>query len=297
MASVEVAPMNSSQSGIIGQLVKWLKAIPRSALLSMVGPSLLLICGYLGWRYYGAKHFDATFYGIDKANIQLTQQPPWLKVSVVDQVFDESALGRLSLFDSQTPSIIARAFSAHPAIRKTRRVQPEAGGRVTVSVEYRNPVAMVCLHSPHDPSAPPKWHPVDGESYILPTKGNFTEKDVNNYIWIFANDVRTDVERYDGDLFRDPQIADAAALCAVLVQVRDKVQAKIVKVNPALVTDRTRWSLSIETHDQGPRIIWGSAPGMEGTNEPRYDAKLTRLLELASDRSEWSKDIIDLTQF
>ena len=303
MASVEVSTMNSrqsensSQTGIIGLLLGWLKAIPRSALLSMIGPSLLLVCGYLGWRYYGAKHYDATFYGINKANIEITPQPEWIRSSVVDQVYDESGLGRLSLFDSQTPSIIAQAFGAHPVIRKVRRVQPMAGGRVAVAVEYRSPVAMVCVQPPSgDASTPPKWLPVDGESFILPTKGNFTEKDVNNYIWIFANGIRSDIERYDGRVFDDPQIKDAAALCAVLVHVKERVQAKIVKVTAAPTTERTRWLLSIDTHGNGPHILWGSAPGMEAPSEPKYDSKLRKLLELASDRNEWSKDVIDLTQ-
>lgn len=297
MASVEVSTMISSQSGILGHLIRWVKAIPRAALLSMIGPSLLLICGYLGWRFYGAKHYDATFYGINKANIEITKQPDWIRTSVVDQVYDENSLGRLSLFDSQTPSIVARAFSAHPVIRKTQRVQPLSGGKVQVSVEYRMPVAMVCVQPPGDAAdQPPKWHPIDGESYILPTKGNFTEKDVNNYIWILANGIRSDIERYDGRQFEDPQIRDAASLCAVLVHVKDKVQAKVVKVTAAPATERTRWALSIDTHGNGPRILWGSAPGMESTSEPKYDVKLKRLLEIASDRAQWSQELIDLTQ-
>ncbi len=309
MASAEVTPTSTTQSLFWTQLAGWLRAIPRSALLSMIGPSLLLLCGYFGWRFYGAKQYDATFHGINKANVVINDQPPWIKISVVDQVFDESGIDRLSLFDSQTPAIIARTFDAHPAIRKTRRVQPLAGGKISISAEYRIPVAMVCLQPASNEQGVPKWLPIDGESYILPTEGlvnkewvsYFNNEDVNKYIWIFANDLRSDVVRNCGAPFNDSRIEDAALLCKLLSPYKDQLKIKSVSVSAAPFVDKTRWMLTIETkgdgaQTDGPRILWGSSPGLESLREPKYEEKLTRLLDIASDRVQWSQSSIDLTK-
>ncbi len=118
MASAEVTPPTQSQPLFWNHVLKWIRSIPRAALLSMIGPSLIMLLCYFGWRFYGAKHFDLKFHGIAKENIVITPAPAWLKSSVVEQVFDGSGLGNVSLLDGQAPAVIARAFDAHPAVRR-----------------------------------------------------------------------------------------------------------------------------------------------------------------------------------
>ncbi|XZE36754.1 hypothetical protein SH501x_002338 [Pirellulaceae bacterium SH501] len=298
MASAEVNPPSSSQPVFWSHLLQWIRSIPRSAILSMVGPSLLLVLGYFGWRFYGAKHYDAAFYGIEKTSIVINSQPAWLKTSIVDQVFADSGIGKLSMLDSQTPAMIARAFDAHPAIRKTHRVEPRAGGQVFVSVEYRIPVGMV--HLPADASdetgrASPRWLPVDGEGVLLPTVGFFEKEDVLNYIHIFASNLSLDMQRKVGTPFGDPKVEDAAKLCALLASIREQAKIVAVYVHPAPMVEKTRWLLEIETQG-GPRILWGSAPGMESIHEPSFKDKYSRLKDIASNRDEWSKGQIDLSR-
>ena len=143
MAAVETPSNKNSPPFLWKQLLGWTQGIPRAAILSLVGPGILLLVGYLGWRYYGAKTLDGVFYAVKPESIHVTNTPPWLKTDIVKEVFEGSNLGKMSLLDDQTAAVIARAFDAHPWIRKTYRVQKMAGGQILVNVEYRTPIAMV----------------------------------------------------------------------------------------------------------------------------------------------------------
>jgi hypothetical protein len=117
--------------------------IPRVGLLSILGPSVLLIAGYWLWISYGAKHLDRTRYGLRQENILLTAQPPWIRSPVLEEVYRGSDLGRLNVLDRQMSPTVSTAFQMHPWIRKVFRVQKLAGEQVEVLVEYREPLAMV----------------------------------------------------------------------------------------------------------------------------------------------------------
>ena len=90
-----------------------LKSIPRSAILSTVGPVALMLTGYLGWRYYGAEALDTKYYALREENIHISDKPVWLRSNVVSEVFQESRLDRMSLLDDQTSAVIAKIGRAH----------------------------------------------------------------------------------------------------------------------------------------------------------------------------------------
>jgi len=313
MASAEVNTANQTQPVFWTHLGNWIRLIPRSAVLSMIGPSVLLLIGYFGWRFYGAKSYDAAFYGLRKENLVLTQPPVWLKESIVEEVFQASGLENLSLLDSQTPAVLARTIDQHPAVRKTHRVQPVSGGQIFVSVEYRTPVAMVhCelndevreslkvrkidLHTSGDDL----FVPIDKDGVLLP-ESNFSQSDVMNYLWIYADELRFDPDWKHGSKFTDPRIIEAARLCNLLAPYRSQVKAERVVVFPSKDKEdgKFRYELAIETATPGPTIIWGAAPElgqMEGSIDPVSRSKMSKLLDAASDRNQWSKGTIDLTK-
>ncbi|MCE2810044.1 MAG: hypothetical protein LW850_06535 [Planctomycetaceae bacterium] len=160
------------------------RAIPKAAILSMVGPMALLLAGYLGWRFYGAKALDTTYYALKKENIHLSYRPPWLKSDIVAEVFEQRELGRMSLLDDLTSTVIAREFDAHPWIKKTHRVHRMAGGQIMISAEFRQPVAMVHCDADLDSTSggigQESFLPVDSEGILLPTK-DFSQEDIPNY--------------------------------------------------------------------------------------------------------------------
>jgi len=311
MASAEVNTANQTQPIFWNHLGNWIRLIPRSALLSMMGPSLLLLIGYFGWRFYGAKSYDAAFYGLRKENLILTQPPVWLKDSIVEQVFHASGLENLSLLDSQTPAVLARTIDQHPAVRKTHRVQPVSGGQIFVSVEYRTPVAMVHCELNDEirevlklrkvelnTSGDDLFVPIDKDGVLLP-ESNFSQSDVMNYLWIYADELKFDPDWKHGNKFTDPRIIEAARLCNLLAPYRSQVKAERVVVVQAKVGGKSPYRLAIETASPGPTVVWGEAPElppMEGSIDPVSRSKISKLLDAASDRNQWSKGLIDLTK-
>jgi hypothetical protein len=241
----------------------------------------------------------------------LTQPPVWLKDSIVEQVFHASGLENLSLLDSQTPAVLARTIDQHPAVRKTHRVQPVSGGQIFVSVEYRTPVAMVHCELNDEirevlklrkvelnTSGDDLFVPIDKDGVLLP-ESNFSQSDVMNYLWIYADELKFDPDWKHGNKFTDPRIIEAARLCNLLAPYRSQVKAERVVVVQAKVGGKSPYRLAIETASPGPTVVWGEAPelpSMEGSIDPVSRSKISKLLDAASDRNQWSKGLIDLTK-
>ncbi len=298
MASSDTQTKPSTSPLFWSHLWRGLQAIPRAAILSLIGPSILLLVGYMGWRYYGAKALDSTFYALKQENVHLTNTPTWLRTNIVEEVYQGSGLGRMSLLDDQTAAVVARAFDAHPWIRKTYRVQKMAGGQLLVNVEYRVPVAMVYCQSEPDETtgnaARESFLPIDSQGVLLPTK-DFTQSDVPNYLLIYARNIRAADHRRVGTPMGDSQIEEAVLLCRELQSIRTEANIVGVYVYPSRRAGKAKWALEITTRG-GPRIMWGSAPGLEGIGEPHAALKMRRLLEITSNKELWTQPEFDLSE-
>lgn len=274
------------------------KAIPKAAILSMVGPMALLLAGYLGWRYYGAKALDTTYYALKQENIHISDKPSWLKSDVISEVFEQSGLANMSLLDDQTSAVIAKAFDNHPWIKKTHRVHRMAGGQIMINAEFRQPLAMV--HCQAEPNASTgnmdqeSFLPVDADGVLLPTK-DFSQDDIPNYMLIYAQNIRASDYPRVGMILADPQITEAILLCRFVGPFRNQSLSKISSVyvypNPS---GKPRWKLELTTKG-GPRVMWGSAPTHESSTEPTANTKLKRLVEIFNDNTQWAQAEVDLT--
>jgi hypothetical protein len=306
-------------------------AIPKAAILSMVGPIALLLTGYLGWRFYGAKALDSTYYALKKENIHISDPPPWLRSDVVAEVFSESGLERMSLLDDQTSAVIAKAFDTHPWVRKTHRVQRMAAGQIMVNLEFRQPIAMVhCLsdvqaqvggpsgdadnmpdvspaskgvvandaqgEASQDAAGQESFLPVDTEGVLLPTK-DFSQADIANYLLIYGQNIKAVDYPRVGMVLNDSQVQEAIMLARLIEPLRSSGQMKLssIYVYPSGASPRSRWKLELTTKG-GPRILWGSPPGKEASGEPTANTKLKRLVELARDPKRVGSSEVDLTQ-
>lgn len=293
MASAEMESQPRPQPLFWRHLGMWLRSIPRSAILSMVGPFLLCVLGYFGWRYYGAAKLDLAYYGLRKENVHLPPQPRWMRsTNVLDEVFEGSALSNLSLLDSQTPAAIARVFDAHPCVRKTHRVQRTAG-QIIINLEYRQPVAMIALPKDEKLGAGDSvFYAVDSDSVLLDDK-NFIREDIPNYITVFCK-MEKPSELVKGKPFGDQRIAEAVRLCTFLLQYREGAKLTRLYVYPPRAVGKSRSWLELETLNES-RIQWGSAPGLELPGENTASAKLKMLIEFSSDGKETKNRSIDLS--
>ncbi|RMF39427.1 MAG: hypothetical protein D6753_13785, partial [Planctomycetota bacterium] len=190
------------------------RCVPGAGFLFAVIP--LVVLGYVGWYFYGAEHLDRALYSLQKENLHVTAQPAWVGGDVVEEVFTQARLDRLSLLDPAATAAVAQAFEAHHWVKAAARVTKESGGVVHVDLIYRRPLAMVYFApSPNDSgeSSAAGFFPVDEDAIVLPTQ-DFDGSKVFEYFLIFADGARP-----SGDVgmpFGDPRIADAVELCRLL---------------------------------------------------------------------------------
>jgi hypothetical protein len=297
--------------------------IPRVGLLSILGPSVLLIAGYWLWISYGAKHLDRTRYGLRQENILLTAQPPWIRSPVLEEVYRGSDLGRLNVLDRQMSPTVSTAFQMHPWIRKVFRVQKLAGEQVEVLVEYREPLAMVFEEAMAKSSAgwaatrtslPPggegtaedstasssmNFYPVDVDGVLLPTK-DFRPEEIPNYMLIYAQG-STPVGKKVGGEYGDSRIREALMICRLVRDERQALELERVYVYQDPDSEGpAKWIFELTTRRK-TRVYWGHAPGREVAGEPGSPAKLRKLRELLlnptpEQASEKSFDLVKLAR-
>ncbi len=291
-----------------------LARIPKIAFISVLGPFVLLVVGYLLWVNYGAKHLNTSLYGVLAENMIVTPQPAWIQSPVLTEVFQDSDLGRLSTLDRQMSSAVYNAFRKHPWIRKVFRVQKLAGAQVQVDVEYREPLAMVYCEVPNEvdsqerpnatklqkPVSTPiqkgdrtiAFLPVDVDGVLLPTK-DFTREQVPQFMLIYAQSAAP-LGMVGGE-YGDARVKEALLLCRLLKDDREKMGIERVYVYPDPASEGpSRWTLEITTRTK--KIRWGHPPGLESPGEPGSPSKLRKLgdILLRPKPSESSQTEFDL---
>ena len=263
--------------------------IPGGALLFCLAP--LLVLGYFAWRNWGAEHLDKALYAVRIENLVTTPQPTWIRSSNVrEEVFKNGGLGQLSVLDPQASATIAHAFESHSWVQRASRVQKLPGGKVTVDIVYRRPVAMVYYKGHHSDSGTSQinkpiktgYYPVDDEGVVLPT-ADFDSSQVPGYFLVFAEDASppSDV----GMAFSDTRIKQSLSLCRLLESARVELRLKQIFVErDERMTGPSPWIMRIKTSDN--RFIdWGHAPGNEVAGEPSAQEKLANLLKWHADAS------------
>ena len=268
--------------------------IPGGALLFAIAP--LLILGYLAWKNWGAEHLDVALYAVRIENLVATPQPTWIRTTKVrEEVFKNSGLGQLSVLDPQASATIAHAFESHSWVQHASRVQKLPGGKVTVDIVYRRPIAMVYYDSRANPISAQieeRFFPVDEEGVVLPTE-DFDKSQVRSSYFMVIAEAATPPSDV-GMTYSDTRIKQALALCRWLDPVRVELRLeRIIVERDERVGGPSRCVMRIITSDK--RIMnWGHAPGCEVPGEPTAKEKLTNLIKWNADASSTLQ--IDLTK-
>ncbi len=259
-------------------------AVPGGALLFAMIP--LVVFGYLGWYHYGSKRLDQALYALNIERIHLTQQPPWIKTSVLEEVFQGHRLDRVNLLDPAASATIASAFETHPWIEKASRVQKEHGGGVNVDVVYRKPLALVQVYyyqtdASGNASSERKegYYPVDSKGVVLPVN-DFKQNQslVWDYLMIEVEGMEN-ASAQPGLPINDHRVQEALKLALFLQSKADpkKLGLQWVRVRRDInVTSASPWILELWTSDQR-MITWGRSPGAETAGESPADQKLASL--------------------
>lgn len=283
----------------ISNLIATLRLLPRTVVLSLVGPACLLILGYIGWSYYGAIKLDHALYSLELQHIHATPQPDWIPVSVSEEVYEGSRLRQVSLLNTQATETIAHAFNMHPWVRRTSMVTKKAGGEVQVDLEYRKPVAMVWLDATSrliqnnsiensaqtvSNSEEPRFYlAVDEEGVLLPYPAG-SKIQIHDFLVIFISPNGTTTQNNAGERFEDIRVPSAAKLCALLESFRQplKLEGVYVYRDPNFGGSSQSFLEVVTQSVDGKtqRVIWGHAPGEEVPNEAKVEAKLARLVDI-----------------
>jgi hypothetical protein len=277
-----------------------LSRVPGGALLFAVLP--LTILSYLGWYHFVAERVDEALYSLSVENIKLSEPPPWVAGDLVKDVYDTTALNRISLLDPDASPMIARAFETHRWIHSTTRVSKSYNEGVEVEVVYRKPLAMLIVST--ETVQPPAtleefqssdsqnlgMFPLDKEGVILP---QIAPELVDDFFYVIAPGAQ--VTSQEGLPCNDPSIVAALSLCSTLESFREKLGLKsVVVARDFNSTSQEPWLLTLNTQDNR-QIMWGHPPGYELSGEPSVQDKLTRLSAWLESSSSVASSI-DLTR-
>ena len=249
------------------------RLIKAPASLAIISPAVLILGSYLAWNKWGSQHVAQQYYGVELSAIQVTSPPAYVRSDVTQSVYQDTAMGGLSLLDRTATAKIASAFSMHPWVRNVSSVRKLPGGSVDVRLEYREPVAMTRVFKPHYAANEKYYLPIDGEGVLLPSE-EFSRSETRDFIHI--NVPGADSNQRPGSRFGDSRVEAAAKLAAILAPFRDQAGIKSIEVggDPRL-SEVPQLELTTQT---GQRIWWGSTPGYESPGERTTEMKLQTLL-------------------
>jgi hypothetical protein len=273
--------MAAESKSITNWFALLMHAVPGGTLIFALIP--LVVCGYLGWYHYGARKLDQALYSLQLPQIQVTAQPPWIKTSVLEDVFQSKGLDRINLLDPSASATIAGAFETHPWIEKTVRVRKKQGGSVDVDVIYRKPLAMVKVYyyqtdanGQRSSKRKEGFFPVDAKGVILP------ESDFKQNQAMLLDYLMIDIDQLEhpnaqpGMPFNDIRVMEALKLIAYLESKSDPKQLGLQWVHvraDSRPTSVNPWLFELWTTDKH-LIIWGHAPGEESGSEASAENKL-----------------------
>ena len=258
--------------------------VPGGALLFALIP--LVVCGYLGWYYYGSKTLDQTLYSLRMDQVQVTDQPRWILSSVLSEVYKTNRLDRINLLDPSASASIASAFETHPWVEKTTRVRKVQGRGVMVDVIYRRPVAMIQVHYyPTDETGSPSqdqkegYYPVDYKGIVLPVR-DFNQNLATDWDYpIIEIENMEHSGAQAGLTFNDSRVMEALRLLNFLEkQMEPKLLGiRWIRVRRDIgLSGATPWILELWTSDQ-KTILWGRSPGEEAVGESTAERKLAEM--------------------
>jgi hypothetical protein len=242
------------------------------------------------WGRWGAPLTAAGDFVVTPERMTVTPQPTWIGTNVKAEVVRAAALTRLDLRDPRLVGQVAQAFALHPWVAKVVRVEKRFPPWVQVELEYRRPVLVIKLDSQGEKDL----LVVDEQSMLLPS-GDFAPTAARSYLRIMAAG-ETPAGVY-GTPWGSQRIAGAARLAAAWGK----------RWQPPglywIVASRGRsgeLAYELRTQDDKVRVIWGSLPGRETTDEPSAEQKIAALERYVHDKGALNKveepTVIDLCE-
>lgn len=244
------------KSGRARRMLKWL-------------PLLLILSIAPAARDQLPKLSDRPEYQLDLSKLTLDPAPSGaVPADLLERVFEQAeADDKLSILNATTVKQLAELVGQSPWVRSIRRVEIGYPARGTISVEYRQPVAVIDVDG--------AWYPVDVDGIVLPPK-DFTLAQAMAYPRVVGVKVRP--RGQPGRQWANPVVLAGARIADVLRADWNDLGLDSIHPRPDQ-DDATPWQdLQFDLWTVGKsRIAWGRAPGSPHPGELSPDQKLTRL--------------------
>ncbi|MBM98660.1 MAG: hypothetical protein CMJ77_05995 [Planctomycetaceae bacterium] len=279
--------MSVKESGglrrLIGQLFRPLEGKTWFTAATLMGFCALGLTCYFLWNHYGHKLFQHEHYGFDPNQIQVTEQPDWIRSNVTENAIAFGSLEDANLLDQEFVLQVKQAFAVQPWVKRVKFVNKQYPSSVEVELEYRRPIAMVEVPAGmFEDFDEPGLLPVDIDGCLLPVE--LSEQEAAEYPWISG--INTSPAAPPGNAWGDKRVLHAARIIGLLEEIWGPLQLSRIEVpNQALITDTNGQSYNLITRSRR-KFAWGSAPGAEQTGEDPAKEKvalLRRILESNQD--------------
>lgn len=214
-------------------------------------------------------------YRLSTKEIRLVPAPERpIPVNLLEQIRLQNHLPReLSLLDPGLCEKLGTAFARHPWVARVVSVQKSFPAQVTVTLEYRRPVAMVQVKGGRIP--------IDAAGTVLPSE-DFGVADVVNYPTIRQAGSSSLVRQ--GGRFKHPGLYGAVQLAELLGAKWNSLGLEAIEL--PRIQDGTQAADDIQLQLQakvGSSILWGRAPGTDHPGELTAEQKVARLEKYLSE--------------
>jgi hypothetical protein len=263
----------------LSRALAWSQQGPGAAVVLIGGflvVGLIFVVGsMIAWRRWGGLVARDPRFTITADNLELPEQPAWIRANVKEEVMRDGNLAAVNLLDPQATMRVARACEVHTWVADVRRVRKQYPSRLVVELEYRKPVAMVEVKMGEERGL----LPIDGRGVLLPPQ-DFTSEQCRDFLRLAAGE--TYPAGPAGTAWGDERVIGAAQIASLLAdQWRELGLHRVVAVAK---NDPQRRRFADPTYELTTRsptlVIWGHAPGKELNTEASAAEKIVRLEQL-----------------
>ncbi|MCA9189648.1 MAG: hypothetical protein R3E01_03815 [Pirellulaceae bacterium] len=252
------------------------------------------------WKTYAHRVLESPQHRLTLENLEITPPPDWITSDIRHDVFVGNSLAQYNIEHQELTIQLRQAFRNHPWVRDIGDICKRYGGKVTVDLHYRRPVAVVKVVTESRAGV----LPIDGDAVRLPNDDvdltdpqavAAAEQRFGSYprIWID----NTFPIGPPGTPWGDPRVADAVQIITNIGAYWSKLDLFAIDAiddQTRIGSDSSTTLYRLFTHNN-TRILWGHAPGREAPGEPKLPEKLKRLVNwLQSGRQLEAGQMFDL---
>jgi hypothetical protein len=220
------------------------------------------------WKQHSTQIANEQF-RLTADKIQLTQQPPWIRSNLKENVVTGSSLDDSTLLDGDVVQKVRDAFAVDPWVEKVVKIQKSADS-IDVTVEYRKPVAMVEFGGKH-------LLPVDRNGIVLDGR-EFKSEQVRDFLRISVRDP-VNGQILTGKPWPDSRVIAGAKIAALWeTKWQDAGLFRIVNQSNPPRNDNNQTGLFQIWTEKNSKLVWGNEPGREVDGEATTDKKIKAIL-------------------